>query len=182
MGVYSTPDYSFSLVFEFMERGNLFEYLRAEPNASKLQLVPPSILTEISPAHCQILDLFMSDCRDRARPTSHARSGHHPWESENGESSAPHSRLSILGHHTFTRFPQTNVLVDSDCTPRIAGLGSETAPEILNGAEAFSKEADVFSFAMVMVEVGHTYPPPLRRRRTPSLPRHRFSPENLHFP
>ena len=28
-----------------------------------------------------------------------------------------------------------------------------TAPEILNGSEVLSKEADVFSFAMVMVEV-----------------------------
>ena len=28
-----------------------------------------------------------------------------------------------------------------------------TAPEILNGSGVFSKEADVFSFAMVMAEV-----------------------------
>ena len=34
-----------------------------------------------------------------------------------------------------------------------------TAPEILNGSVALSKEADVFSFAIVMVEVRRGYLP-----------------------
>ena len=32
-----------------------------------------------------------------------------------------------------------------------------TAPEILRGAGSHSKEADVFSFAMVVIEVGHRW-------------------------
>ena len=32
-------------------------------------------------------------------------------------------------------------------------------PEILNGAEILSRKADVFSFAMVVVEVGHRCSP-----------------------
>jgi len=65
---------------------------------------------------------------------------------------------------------QPNILVDSSCNARIADPGLTvvtqrvsrqrvhtvqwTAPEVLRG-EAYSKEADVFSFAMVMIEVRH---------------------------
>ena len=70
---------------------------------------------------------------------------------------------------------QPNILVDDSGCPRIADFGvvivahtrystvipsSEmdrnirwTAPELFDGQEAYTKEADVFSFAMVMVEV-----------------------------
>ena len=70
---------------------------------------------------------------------------------------------------------QSNILVDDTGRPRITDFGlatvtknldsirsaSEdedntarwTAPEILNDEGTYSKEADVFSFAMVMIEV-----------------------------
>ena len=70
---------------------------------------------------------------------------------------------------------QSNVLVDAGGNPRITDFGLATvtrdldslrrgsdecgdiarwiAPEILNGRGTYSKEADVFSFAMVAIEV-----------------------------
>lgn len=70
---------------------------------------------------------------------------------------------------------QPNILVDDASCPRITDFGLAmvaqnqdsvrsaqgdhghtarwTAPEILSGEGTYSKEADVFSFAMVMVEV-----------------------------
>jgi len=61
-----------------------------------------------------------------------------------------------------------NVMVDADGHARIAGFGLVsdptdattdgatpwTAPEILEGRGVPSKEADIFAFAMVIVEVG----------------------------
>ena len=40
-------------------------------------------------------------------------------------------------------------------TDEIAHTARWTAPEILNEEGSYSKEADVFSFAMVMIEVRH---------------------------
>ena len=73
VGAYSTLDHPLSLVFEFMERGNLAEYLRAEPNANKLQLVPPSILIEISSTHRRNLDPFLCQVVGIARGLHHMR-------------------------------------------------------------------------------------------------------------
>jgi len=77
---------------------------------------------------------------------------------------------------------QRNILVDDSGHPRITDIGLVdtetvnldlphapssvftsrapwTAPEIVNGNGTYSKGADVFSFAMVMVEVCCRYPP-----------------------
>lgn len=89
-----------------------------------------------------------------------------------------------------TRFTpvQQNILVDSDGRARIGGLGAAmvaqsmdsvdamrvasydqgytarwTAPEILTEQGTYSQESDVFSFAMVMVEVRHAQPTVCRR-------------------
>ena len=123
----------------------------------------------------------MSGCRDRARPTSHARSRRRPWESGKRELSRP----PLLRYHTFTpTFFQTNVLVDSDGTPRIAGLGSASiqsfpavwsedppeltrchAPELLNpGAFGLpnaqvTEQTDIYAFGVLAYEVAHSRSP-----------------------
>jgi serine/threonine protein kinase len=56
-----------------------------------------------------------------------------------------------------------------------------TAPEILNGKGSYSKEADVFSFAMVMIEVRHQCVTPIRSGLAETPDRSRHSPVPLPF-
>ena len=72
---------------------------------------------------------------DRTRPPSHARSGRRPWESRDREPLCPFLNLSHV--HTFN-FLQMNVLVDSEGTPRIAGLGSASV-DLQSCPEAWSE-------------------------------------------
>jgi len=80
-----------------------------------------------------------------------------------------------FNHRHVLTFGQPNVVVDHSGHARIADFGYATvfededpavsnpdelghtprwtAPEIWNGQTTYSKEADIFSFAMVMVEV-----------------------------
>ena len=65
-----------------------------------------------------------------------------------------HARIADFGHATLAK-DEDSVEGDSDLlgyTPRW------TAPEILNGQATDSKESDIFSFAMVMIEVCHGLP------------------------
>lgn len=94
-----------------------------------------------------------------------------------------HGDLKGVRDHLKSRFAtvliatQPNVLVDDSGRARIADFGLATvtdnqddillaslqphvhaprwaAPEVLNGGR-FTRESDIFSFAMVMIEVGH---------------------------
>jgi len=66
--------------------------------------------------------------------------------------------VDATGHARITDFGLATVTKNLDSLPSApGGCGNAarwTAPEILTGNEKFSKEADVFSFAMVMIEVG----------------------------
>ena len=101
------------------------------------------------------------------------------------------SNLSKAHLTTVLTSGQPNILVDDSGCPRITDFclaivaqnqdsirdarGEPrhttrwTAPEILNKKGSFSKGADVFSFAMVMVEVRCRYPPWLDCWPTSSL-------------
>ena len=98
---------------------------------------------------------------------------------------------------------QSNILVYHSGCPRIADFGLAmvtqnqdsirsaqgehahtarwTAPEILNEQGIYSKETDVFSFAMVMVEVRCRYLLWHHCLPTSSSPRHRLSPARSRF-
>ena len=62
------------------------------------------------------------------------------------------------GHARITDFGLATVTKNLDSLRSATGghgnAARWTAPEILSGEETFSKEADIFSFAMVMIEVG----------------------------
>jgi serine/threonine protein kinase len=66
--------------------------------------------------------------------------------------------VDAAGHARITDFGHSTTIIDSDSVqsaPEDWGSTTRwTAPEILDGQGTYSKEADVFSFAMVMVEVG----------------------------
>ena len=62
------------------------------------------------------------------------------------------------GHARITDFGLAAVVQDLDCMQSISlqrgNTARWTAPEILKGGR-YSNEADVFAFAMVMIEVRH---------------------------
>ena len=66
-----------------------------------------------------------------------------------------------LGRAHITDFTLTEIACDKDSTRRVTDLPDYdtrwTAPEVLEGAPRLTKEGDIFSFSMVMVEVrcGH---------------------------
>ena len=66
--------------------------------------------------------------------------------------------MDAAGHARITDFYLAAVITDVD--PELSTLLRHnhtlrwSAPEVLNGA-IFSKEADIFSLAMVMIEVRH---------------------------
>ena len=60
IGVYSTPEHPFALVFEFMEHLNLREYLRNNRDVGKLELVrfhPRFFLLPVSVPRYQLLGI-----------------------------------------------------------------------------------------------------------------------------
>ena len=62
-----------------------------------------------------------------------------------------HARIADFGHATLIK-DEDSMEGDSD----LLGYTLRwTAPEILNGQATASKESDIFSFAMVMIEVFH---------------------------
>ena len=73
----------------------------------------------------------------------------------------PNILIDAAGHARITDFDLTTVVTDMDSeptTPYQRGFISRwTAPELLNEGP-HSKEADIFAFAMVMIEVRHGRP------------------------
>jgi len=65
--------------------------------------------------------------------------------------------VDAAGHARITDFGLATVTKNLDSLRSATGghgnAARWTAPEILTGEETFSKEADIFSFAMVMIEV-----------------------------
>jgi len=73
----------------------------------------------------------------------------------------PHILVDATGHARITSFGLATVTKDLDSirsTTEYHGFASRwTAPEILKGDGTFSKESDIFSFAMVMIEVRYEW-------------------------
>ncbi|KAF9789363.1 kinase-like protein [Thelephora terrestris] len=120
----------FQLVSEWMSGGNLSEHIREHPDANRLGLV-----------------LGIAE-------------GLHYLHSRNiihGDLKGPNILVDDAGNPRITDFGLATVTQNTD-TPR-SGVDSRehtarwTAPEILSGKGTYSKEADVFSYAMVMIEV-----------------------------
>ena len=166
----STP---LQLVSEWMPGGDLTEYIGKHPETDRPGLV------RVFPPH-PIMYLPSRKLRDTAEGLHYLHSCNVVHGDLKGvrNNSKPCFTVLTLG--------QPNVLVDADGHARITDLGLAmvtqdtarsafgdqghtarwTAPEILNEEGTYSKEADVFSFAMVVIEV---------RYRSPPLPRFAYT-------
>ena len=175
LGVTSTP---LQLVSEWMPGGDLTEYVKKHPEVDRLELVC------VSPPY-----------RTMHLPSRKLRGvvdGLHYLHSNNvihGDLRGVRDRSKSSSTIVLTP-GQSNILVDAIGRARITdfdlGIVTQnldtiqgawvnqghtarwTAPEILNGEGTYSKQADVFSFAMVMIEVGYD-PPPMCRASTYTL-------------
>lgn len=152
------------LISAWMPGGELKDYIAKNPNTNRLRLVGvplllcPMMLTP-SPSYLALLTVLI---------TSTAAT----WSTAISRGCVIFSTV----HLTFLLTSrQPNILVDDAGCPRITDFGLAmvaqnqdsirsaqgdhghtarwTSPEILIGEGTYSKEADLFSFAMVMVEV-----------------------------
>ena len=70
----------------------------------------------------------------------------------------PNILIDDTGRARITGFGLTTVSCDLDLISEEIGYATRwTAPEIIKGEKSRSKEADVFAFAMVMIEVHHKW-------------------------
>jgi len=151
------------LISDRMPGGNLTEYIANNPEADRLRLV----------------NVFLLSCTGHSLPRqlSDVAEGLNYLHSCNvihGDLKGVRSYSMSLFAATLTPI-QSNVLVDAAGHSRITDFGLAvvthtldsiqtasgeyvhdarwTAPEILDGRGTYTKEADVFSFAMVTIEV-----------------------------
>ena len=156
------------LISAWMPGGELKDYITKNPDVDQLGLVgTPLLLHRITLTHFQL-----SGIADGLNYL-HSRNMVH------GDLKGVRNRLNAYPTIVLTS-GQPNILVDDTGCPRITDFGLAmvaqnqdsirsaqgdhghtarwTAPEILNELGTYSKKADVFAFAMVMVEVRHRYP------------------------
>ena len=67
------------------------------------------------------------------------------------------------GHARLTDFEFASIVRGMNSATQVNGYTAAwTAPEILEGTDAITREADVFAFGMAVIEVGpHTLPSPV---------------------
>ncbi|KAF9642667.1 kinase-like protein [Thelephora ganbajun] len=127
LGITATP---LQLVSEWMPSGDLTDYIRKCPDAGRLDL-----LSDVAEG------LYFL----------HSRNIIH------GDLKGPNILVDGDGHARITDFGLATVTQNLDSIRSASDdqghTARWTAPEILNEKGTYSKEADVFSFAMVMIEV-----------------------------
>ena len=167
LGITLTP---LQLVSEWMPGGTLAEYIKKNPGTDRLVLVG-ALLTVLMIISC----LFHHQLSDVADGLSHLHSRNVIHGDLKGVCNYSKSRLTVV-----LTPGQQSILVDSSGRARITDFGLATvtkrvgsvlsvleeyqqiarwtAPEILNDQGSYSKEADIFSFAMVTIAVRHASP------------------------
>lgn len=148
-------------VSEWMPGGDLTSYICLNPRANRIDLVSPVLVPPRNRAlfFCQLVDVA------RGLHYLHLCNVIH-GDLKGVSTSPPGFWVSFIGTS------QPNILVDSSGCARITDFGLArnqeityqtttsyghtarwTAPEVLGGDGVVSKKADVFAFAMVMIEV-----------------------------
>ena len=152
------------IVSEWMPGGSLTAHIKSNPRVDRISLVSP--LSD--PPPLRNMTLVFQQLVGVAEGLNYL----HRCEVVHGDLKGV-SALSLPDSGLTYRCLQPNIMVDAHGRPRITDFGLAlnqgvpdqtnptaggtarwTAPEILNGEGRPSKKADVFSFAMVMVEVG----------------------------
>ena len=149
-----------------MPNGDVSEYIESNPNVDRVALVgPPCCLScSFGNSRNQITDVSRGICYLHSRDVVHREI--------KGVRSHPDSDFALL-----LTPRQSNVLVDAGGRARIADFGLAmvttregftigpfqreysprwTAPEVLS-EQSSGKPADIFSFAMLMIEVSHAH-------------------------
>ena len=145
-----------------MPGGNLLEYIKNNLDADRLKLVgvTPSELTRADSSY-QLSDVAGGLSYLHSRNVIHGNlKGVSDYSGSHFITALMLSQSNILvdanGHARIADFRLTTVSPDADSeqTTSDQSVGSHqwTAPEVLEGG-AISMEADIFSFAMVMIEV-----------------------------
>ena len=162
LGMTSAP---LQLVSEWIFGGDLTEHIKKYPSTDRLNLV------RAPPLHL-VLRLLSHQLSDVAKGLHflHSRNVvHGDLRGVRGYSRScftlvmtraqPNILVDTSGHARITDFCLATVTQNLDSMRSASGgpghTARWTAPEILNEGEAYSREADVFSFAMVMIEVRH---------------------------
>ena len=92
LGIYSTPQHPFSIVFKSMDHGNLRDYLASNQDAPKVELV----CSRVRMSAFRHPDVSKPALAGGSRPEDHAQPWHHPWKYQ--------SRPSFLVFHLFRAF------------------------------------------------------------------------------
>ena len=151
------------LISDRMPGGDLTEYIASHPDADR-----PSLVSDLPASLYEILTPSSAVwCRRGSQTPAFAR--HNSRRTQRG------TWLFFVSFNHFIDLRQSNILVDASGNARITDFGLVMvtqdldslrggsdecrdgarwiAPEILESRGAYSKEADVFSFAMVVIEV-----------------------------
>lgn len=148
------------IVSEWMPGGDLTAYIKSNPHVSRVDLVsslfdiPPKRRLSIPPVdRCCRRPQLPSPVRGRSR---RSQRGEYPAITKPPIAYPSNQPNIMVDAHSRARITDFGLARDqgaSEETHTTGGTARWTAPEILEGNGTSSKEADVFGFAMVMVEV-----------------------------
>ena len=160
LGITSNP---LQLISEWMPGGNLTEYIKKYPRADRLSLASiPAVVFDptLTPATSYLMSLGVFTFSTSAIWSTAISKG---YAVEIGclatglTRAQPNILVDDAGHARITDFGLATVTQNLDSmrtTSEDHGHTARwTAPEILTEEGTYSKEADIFSFAMVMIEV-----------------------------
>jgi len=187
LGVTLTP---FQLISTWMPGGDLPEYIKKNPDVDRIGLVGALPVVFI----LRLLSLPDMRCCEGSLLSPFLQRGPRGPQGSTWLFQVPFTTILTPG--------QLNILMDSSGNALIADFGLATvtqnldsirsvtcqrghtvrwtAPELLNEG-VYSKETDIFSFAMVMIEVRHGRFIPCRVWPTGVLYQYRYSPARFHL-